>query len=132
MRIVTKVERTLCHGLSGVTRTGSGTVSVPEGVVWEEINTRKHPSLQISDKIDDKARLYTATLKFYTCDDMKDRERYAYRVTLIDGNCLLIGNYERPYPITTAVDSMPEKPTDNQWLEVTVTWTSPWQIPQIG
>lgn len=132
MNIVLKVERTSCKRLSGMFRTSPGKVIIPEGAGWQNIKIRPLASLQVSEKVEDKVHLYTATLKFYTCQRMEDRGNDAYRLTMMGCSHRLIGTSERPYPVMTIAESAPEKVTDNQWNEVTVTWTSQWQIPQIG
>lgn len=132
LKIVRKVERTLCSNLNGLQRTGFDTVKIPDGIQWEEIAVRPHATLSISEKVDDKVLMRTATLKFYTCQKIGLRKNYAYRLTLIGGKQLLIGTEKRPFPVLTTAESMPEKPTDNSWTEATITYTTPLPIPQIG
>lgn len=132
IKIVAKVERTLCSNLSGLKRTAIATVKLPDGIYWEEIVVRHHPSLAISEKVDDKVPLYTATLKFLTCQNINDRDNYAYRVTLVGGKKRLIGSFASPFPVLTMQETMPEKPSDNQWNEATVTWTTPLMVPYIA
>lgn len=132
LKIVRKVERTLCSNLNGMQRIEFDMVKLPDGIQWEEIAVRQHATLSISEKVDDKVLMTTATLKFYTCQKLGARKNYAYRLTLIGGKQLLIGASKRPFPILTTAESMPEKPTDNSWTEVTITYTTPLQIPQIG
>lgn len=132
LKIVRKVEWTLCSNLNGMQRIGFDTVKIPDAILWEEIAVRQHATLSISEKVDDKVLMRTATLKFYTCQKLELRKNYAYRLTLIGGRQLLIGTEKRPFAILTAAESMPEKPTDNSWTEATVTYTTPLEIPQIG
>lgn len=132
VKIVLKVERTLCSNLAAMQRTAIAKVKIPDGVQWEEITVRQHPSLAVSEKVDDKVPLWTASLKFFTCQDINDRKYYAYRVTLVGGPQILIGSAGRPFPVLTVVESMPEKPSDNSWNEVTVTWTTPQTVPYIA
>lgn len=133
IKIVLKVERTLCSNLEGKLRTsGLSSVKISEDVEWEEIVIKPHPSLAISEKVDDKVPIYTATLKFLTCQDFSDRKYYAYRLTLLGGNRRLIGSAGRPYPELTVAEQMPDKPSDNSWNEVTVTWSVPQIVPYIA
>lgn len=132
LKIIRKVERASCSDLNGMQRTSSGTVKLPDGIQWEEIAVRPYPTLSIAEKVDDKVLMRTATIKFYTCQELGHRKNYAYRLTLIGGKQLLIGSNKRPFPILTTAESMPEKPTDNSWTEVTITLTTPLSIPQIG
>lgn len=132
VKIVLKVERTPCSSLAGLRRTAIASVKIPDGVEWEELAVRQHPSLAISEKVDDKVPLWTATLKFLTCQDITDRKHYAYRVTLAGGRQRLIGTDARPYPVLTVAEQMPEKPSDNSWNEATVTWTTPLMVPWVA
>lgn len=132
INIVLKVERTLCSNLKGMQSAGLASVKIPEDVEWEEIATRPQPSLAISEKVDDKVSIYTATLKFLTCQNINDRKYYAYRLTLLGGNMRLIGSSDRPYPVLTVAEQMPDKPSDNSWNEVTVTWSIPQIVPYIA
>ena len=131
LKIVISVERTKCKNLSGVKFISPTKVKVPFDVSWQTIAVRAHPSLTIVDKIDDKVRMFTSTLKFSTADDMTERDKFAYRVKLTDGTTRLIGTFERPYPVTLAQETMPEKETDNQMTDVTVTYTNARNLPII-
>lgn len=131
LKIVVSVERTKCKNLSGVKFISPTKVKVPSDVSWQAIAVRAHPSLTIADKIDDKVRMFTSTLKFSTADDMTERDKFAYRVKLTDGTTRLIGTCERPYPVTQAQENMPDKETENQMTDVTVTYTNVRNLPII-
>lgn len=131
LKIVVSVERTKCKNLSGVKFISPTKVKVPSDVSWQAIAVRAHPSLTIADKIDDKVRMFTSTLKFSTADDMTERDKFAYRVKLTDGTTRLIGTFERPYPVTQAQENMPDKETENQMTDVTVTYTNVRNLPII-
>lgn len=131
LKIVVSVERTKCKNLSGVKFISPTKVKVPRDVNWQAIAVRAHPSLTIADKMDDKVRMFTSTLKFSTADDMTERDKFAYRVRLTDGTTRLIGTYERPYPVTQAQENMPDKETENQMTDVTVTYTNARNLPII-
>ena len=130
IKMVLAVERTLCSGLK-IENTGLKTVRITNDPQWKTLKTKNHPSLSITDKLEDKVPVYTATLKFYTYEDLDDHRYYAYRVRLADGSYRLIGTPERPYPAMISEETMPEKPTDNQLNLVTVTWSVPRNIPYI-
>lgn len=132
IRIVSKVERATCSSLYGMRRIAPRIVSVPASVGWEEMACKEHPSLEITEKVEDKVTLYTATLKFYTCQEFDDRDDYAYRVTLVSGRKLLVGTADRPIPQMTVQENAPEKVTDEQLNAVTITYTSPKMIPTIA
>lgn len=89
VRIITKVERTLCSNLPLSPMLGNYIVKLPENLQWEEITCREHASLSTTEKVDDKVPIYNATLKFYTCQELQDHRNYAYRLKLVDGSQLL-------------------------------------------
>ena len=131
IKIVTAVERIPVRSLQGMTRISERLVRLPAGISWEPLEIKPHAQLTVSDKIEEKNRIWTAKLVFKTCTEFSDGLRYAYRCRLLDGQYRLIGADERPYPITSFAESMPEKVTDNQLNEVTVNWQSPHFIPYI-
>ena len=131
IKIVTKVERTPIASISGLTLISKTKVRLPSGITWQPLSVKRHALLTISDKTEDKNTVWTAKLVFKTCEEFGDRDRYAYRVKFLNGSYRLIGSDERPYPIASVVENMPENVTENQLNEVTVSWQSPHFIPYI-
>ena len=131
IRIITAVERTPITNLQGMTRISNTAVRLPAGIVWQPLNIKPHGQLSVSDKVEDKATVFTAKLVFKTCEAFGDRGRWAYRCRLSDGQYRLVGSDQRPYPIASVLEIMPENVTENQLNEVTVTWQSPYFIPSI-
>ena len=131
IKLVKKVERIPVSSLSGMKRISKTQVRLPSGITWQPLHIKPHAQLTISDKPEDKNTVWTAKLVFKTCEEFGDRERYAYRVKFLNGSYRLIGSDERPYPIASVVENMPENVTENQLNEVTVSWQSPHFIPYI-
>lgn len=131
INLITKVERTPVLNLKGMIRVSKTEVRLPQGIQWEELTVKPHAQLSVSDKQEDKATIWTARLAFKACEPFPDRGHYAYRCRLFDGRCRLIGTDERPFPVVSVGESMPEKVTENQLPEVTITWQSPRFIPYI-
>ena len=131
IRIVTAVERTPVTSLQGMNRTSKTEVSIPSGITWQPLEIRPHAQLTVTDKLEDRVHMWTAKLVFRICGDLAERDRYAYRCRLNDGSFRLIGSHERPYPVATVSEVMPEKVADAQLNEVTVTWQSSRFIPRI-
>lgn len=123
--------RTPASNLNGMTRMSKSEVSLPSGIEWEELDIKPHAQLVVSDKQEGKNTVWNAKLTFKTCLDTVDREKYAYLCVLTNGQCRLIGTDERPFPVVTVQESMPENVTDNQLNEVTVNWQSPRFIPSV-
>ena len=131
IQIITAVDRipvTSRVGMSRVSKTG---VKLPYGINWQPIAIKPHAQLSISDKVEDKNTVWTVKLVFKTCEEFGDRGRWAYRCKLVDGSYRLIGTDERPYPVASVLENMPENVTDNQLNEVTVNWQSAHFIPYI-
>lgn len=131
IKIVRSVMRTPASNLNGMTRMSKSEVSLPSGIEWEELDIKPHAQLVVSDKQEGKNTVWNAKLTFKTCLDTVDREKYAYLCVLTNGQCRLIGTDERPFPVVTVQESMPENVTDNQLNEVTVNWQSPRFIPSV-
>lgn len=131
IKIVRSVMRTPASNLNGMTRMSKSEVSLPDGIEWEELDIKPHAQLVVSDKQEGKNTVWNAKLTFKTCLDTVDREKYAYLCVLTNGQCRLIGTDERPFPVVTVQESMPENVTDNQLNEVTVNWQSPRFIPSV-
>ena len=131
IKIVIAVDRIPVSSLQGITRISKTEVSIPSGISWEPLAIKRHAQLTISDKVEDKNTIWTAKLVFKTCEEFGERGRWAYRCRLLNGQYRLIGSYERPYPIASVLENMPESVTENQLNEVTVSWSSPHFIPYI-
>ena len=131
IQIITAVDRIPVTSLVGMSRVSKTGVKLPYGINWQPIAIKPHAQLSISDKVEDKNTVWTAKLVFKTCEEFGDRGRWAYRCKLLDGRYRLIGDYERPYPVTSVLENMPENVTENQLNEVTVNWQSARFIPHI-
>lgn len=131
IKIITAVDRIPVSSLSGMTRLSGTSVRLPADITWQPVQVKPHAQLTITDKVEDKVKVWTAKLVFKTCEVFCDRDRWAYRCRLQNGQCRLIGTSERPYPVTSVAEVMPENLPDNQLNEVTVSWQTPTFIPVI-
>lgn len=130
-RNIIAIDRVPVSSLLGFQRTGIGRVKLDAAIPWQQMSIRIPARLTISDKIEDGVRLHTAQLVFRCCEDITDLGRWAYRCKTAAGQYYLIGTDERPYPVGTVTTNHPDNMTDNQLCEVTVTYTSPEQLPYI-
>ena len=131
IKLVSEVSRIPVASLQGMKRISKTEVKIPSGISWQPLKIKPHAQLSISDKKEDRNTVWTAKLVFKTCEELSNNERYAYLCRLSNGQYRLIGTDERPYPVASVVESMPENVTDNQLNEVTVNWQSPHFIPTI-
>lgn len=77
--------------------------------------------LSYNNKVVDKNMLWETKLVFRTCQEPTDNEHYAYRLALADGQVIVLGSGERPYPVTTTAVNISDNMSDSQLTEVTVT-----------
>ena len=131
IQIITAVDWTPVTSLQGMLRISKTDVRLPGGISWQPIAIKPHAQLSISDNVENGNTVWTAKLVFKTCEEFGDRGRWAFRCRLLDGRYRLIGSDERPYPVASVLENMPEKVTDNQLNEVTVNWQSARFIPNI-
>lgn len=91
VRIITKVERTLCSNLKGMLRLGENSVKLPDNIQWEEVTCREYASLSTAEKVDDKVPIYNATLKFIPVRNFKTTETMPIGLNLLMAvNCFWV------------------------------------------
>ena len=132
IRNVIEIDRVPVSSLIGFTRKNTSTIILGAGIDWKSLPIKVPARLSVSDKIEDGVRLHTAQLVFRTCEEIGDLGRWAYRCRMADGQYLLIGTPERPYPVATVTKNHPDNMTDSQLDEVTVKWVSSLRIPYIA
>ena len=125
------IDRLQSGSIVGLRKLSSSSVSISSSNSWKNIPIKVPARLTISEKVDDGVRRHTAQLVFRTCDEPQEIERMVYRCKTADGKYFLIGNNDRPYPVTTVNDNHPDNMTDSQLYEVTVNYTSAEKIPYI-
>ena len=82
-------------------------------------------SVEITDKLDNKSRIYTEKLIFKTDIRIKFPQKHlVYRVTTADGNMFLVGDVDRPYTVTTIDEVFPSSITESGLIVYTVTYSS--------
>ena len=125
------IDRIQSGSIVGLRQLSTSCVAISSVNSWESIPVKVPARLTISDKIEDGVRLHAAQLIFRTCEEPHEIERMVYRCKTADGRYYLIGNNERPYPVTTVNDNHPDNMKDSQLYEVTVNYTSARKIPYI-
>ena len=117
--------------LGVVRQVSKDSVTVPL-IGWEEIDILVPAKLSIISNVEGKNTIHKAQLTFRTCEDLNGNEHYAYLVSTADGKRYLLGRKERPYPVLTVSDTMPDNFNDSQLKEYTVTYSSAVRIPKIA
>lgn len=80
--------------------------------------------IDISDKLDNKVRLYTMKLTVVTLERFHvGNKKYVFRVTTVTGEKYLIGTETRPYPIITNSETYPNEPAGKATNTLIVTYT---------
>ena len=128
---VIAVDRIAVLDLVGYQRVSDQSVTLSSSINWQPVSIRVPARLTVSEKMSDGVRLYTAQLDFHTCSTPGDLSRQAYRLTLADGQQLLLGSPARPFPVGTATENHPDNLQDSQLWQVSVAWTTPAPVPQL-
>lgn len=131
LRLIVGVDYVSCLSLNGMMQMDSSSVSLPDDVEWKKLCIKSPAQLVITEKYEDKVKLYTASLKILTSDKLPSWGHLAFRVHSHDGVCLLIGSGDRPYPVITRQENFPDSIKDNQLDEVTISYTSALPMPYI-
>lgn len=131
VRLIVGVDITSCQNLNGMLRADLNSVRLPDDINWKKLCVKIPAQVTISEKYDDKVKIYTASMKLLTKDVVPNCGRFAFRIHLSDGKCRLIGTNERPYPVVSKQENMPDSVKDNQLDEVTITYSSTYPIPYI-
>ena len=120
---VIAVDRILSSQLV-VSKSGNDKVETSDHLNWQDMKILVPARLTINHKTDGKVSITEVVLVFRTCLDQTDNgQHYCYKVTLADGEKYLIGDSERPYPVTTSSLALSDSVKDSQLNEVTVNYT---------
>lgn len=131
---ITKIYSVACKSVKGFVRVSETAARVSsDGTPWVLLEGVKYPAaLTVSDKIEDKSRLFTAKLSFSTCEEwLSGNEKTAFLCVTADGDRYLVGTDERPYPVVTQQQNHPEEGKSTQLTQVTVQWTVPFLPPKL-
>lgn len=98
---------------------------------FSTISTIGLSSVEISDKIENKQRIFTTKLTmFRTAKLLPGSKKLCFRVTTVTGSQFLIGCADKPYPIIQNDENLPSADTGKSGVTVTVTLTS--TIPMLS
>lgn len=91
------------------------------GLITEDMDIQVPAKLQITDRVEDGNHVYDLVLSFKSCKRIDTTGRYAYIATEASGSRRLIGDNERPYPVTLCNEVHPDNMSDSQLFDVSVT-----------
>ena len=122
MRYIHKIEKAAAKHLAMLQIMPDGVHALmPSYVPWEEIPIVGLAGLEVSDESADGVRTYTSKLTATLKDrPLPDAEPMAYRLTQTDGRQWLLGCAERPLPLTTIVDTHPDRAAEKCACTLTV------------
>ena len=118
IRNVIAVHRLPCVAIKNLSAAEAAELILDSGT---NLNILVPAKLSYNNKVVDKNMLWETKLVFRTCQEPTDNEHYAYRLALADGQVIVLGSGERPYPVTTAAVNISDNMSDSQLTEVTVT-----------
>lgn len=128
LKNVIAIDRVPCNLLTGVFRKSASEVTIPQSIPWEELCILTPAKLSYNNKVENKITVWQSQLVFKTREEKDWTGNWAYRLTLVDGQKLLLGDGIRPYPVTLMNQNLPDNLSDSQLTEVTVTYNSRWRI----
>lgn len=128
LNFIIRVEKTDYRNLAGAKILNNKEISIPDSIEWVNVPLASKPAqLQISDKVENKADIYTHKCVFKTAEEWNTRKHYAYRLTTVDGAKLLIGNSNRPFVISSLSENHPSSMTESTMTEVTLSYIVPFK-----
>lgn len=98
---------------------------------FDELDTIGLSSVESSDKIDNKVRVYTSKLVSFLPERIKaGNKKLCFRVTTVSGERFLIGTDKAPYPVVTFNETYPNSPSAKCGCTMTVTYSN--TIPMLS
>jgi hypothetical protein len=98
-------------------------VVVLPSLKWTRHNVKIPVSVEVSDVIESRNRIFTTKMTFQTCEDIDvDTIPLAFRVTSALGESFMIGSHDRPYPVINKTDPYPSNMGDSTLITYTVTY----------
>lgn len=98
---------------------------------FNPISTIGLSSVEISDKIENKQRVFTTKLTMFRTEELlPGSKKFCFKVTTITGSQFLIGCADKPYPVIQNEESFPSAASGKSGVTVTVTLTS--TIPMLS
>ena len=124
LRYIRKIELCAARHVRTATPLPDGlSVRLPDWAPWQPLPTVGLSSLQVTEELQNGQRIYTSRLTATLPARFVPEQRTALRLTDVQGRQLLVGLAERPYPLLTQEDILPERPSEASRTQLTATWT---------
>lgn len=119
------IELCSASSMQGTEQIFNRSIYLKGSVRFEKVEIIGLASVEVTDKIENKQRVYTTKLVFKTRHDQGfHKERSCYRLTSVTGKQYILGTKERPYPLFNSTDIIPNSPEDKTGCTCTVTYTN--------
>lgn len=128
---IVAIERCVIDKFNGTRHVSNSQVVLNNGTEWNDICFHKPAQLTVSNSVEDKQLIYTVKLTFDSMSELDSQKYYVYRIKEASGRWLLIGNDDRPYPVTTYTNNHPASISDKQANEYIVSYKNSVPVPQI-
>lgn len=131
IKYVNRIEAIEASQLSSATvikRTG---IVLPEGADFTEMKIVGLASIEMSDKISNKQRIFTTKLVAFLPEKVEiANHKLCFRARTVQNEEFLIGTGSRPFPVVELSDSIPGSVSTKCGCTLTVTYTS--TIPMLS
>lgn len=125
IRYVNKIEVTEAKYLSSATVIKKAGVMIPDGVSFTGIDMVGLASLDISDKINNKERIFSSKLVAFLPERIEIADRkLCFRITTVQNETFLMGTGARPFPVVELSETVPDSVGSRCGCTMTVTYTS--------
>jgi hypothetical protein len=125
LEFFTKIEWAAAEHLTGMKVLPNNICYLPSGITFHQIDTEELVGVKQEETYENNQRIWTLTVTFKTtCKEPSDMRGLAYRVTTQKGQEYIIGTSSRPYPVWKESVAYPEKGTESQLRNVTITLKS--------
>lgn len=131
LKQIKKVEIIEAKHLTNSTIVGNSCIILEIYRPFDDLDTIGLSSVESSDKIESKARIYTSKLTALLAEKIKvGNRKLCFRVTTVSGEQFLIGTDKSPYPIITFTETYPNSPAAKCGCTMTVTYSN--TIPMLS
>lgn len=120
---IKKVERCPASAMLNAEEVFDRCIFLKECDSFEQVPIIGMASVEITDKLENKQRMFTTKLVFKTADSPGfEKDMYCYRLTSVSGKSFMLGTKSRPYSLFNSSEVIPGAPSDKAGCTCTVTY----------